>query len=63
MTKHEAAIVSAFTGYMLCTFDDLHAYAQKLLGREVEGPEFANPPFVAKLKEAARKDFDNLEIV
>lgn len=33
MTKQEKCIVSAYTGVLMCDFDDLQQYLEKLLGR------------------------------
>lgn len=33
MTKHEKIVVSAYTGVLMCDFDDLHKYIQEKLGR------------------------------
>ena len=33
MTKREAAIVSAYTRYLIGEFSDFHAYAEEVIGR------------------------------
>jgi len=35
MTKKEAVIVSAYTGYLLVPFGDVHEYIEKKMGRPV----------------------------
>lgn len=36
MTKQEAVLLSAYTGYMLApSFDDVHKFCEELLGRPV----------------------------
>ena len=35
MTKREGAILSAYTGCLLCDFNDFHKYIEELLGRPV----------------------------
>lgn len=32
MTKREAAIVSAYTGYLIGEFKDYHAYVEEIMG-------------------------------
>ena len=41
MTKHEAIVVSAYTGFLMCDFSDVHEYIQKKLGRPIWTHEFA----------------------
>lgn len=35
MTKQEKIIVSAYTGYLMCNFSDLHEYVEKKFNRPV----------------------------
>lgn len=62
MTKKEAAIVSAYTGFMLGEFTYLHKYVEFLLGRPVFKHEFANTGFVDKVKDLAYNDFVSITI-
>lgn len=62
MTKDEAIIVSAYTGFMLCTMDELLMYAMKVLGHFVDRNDLQSPIFEAKLKIASYNDFVNLEV-
>lgn len=57
MTKREAAIVSAYTGFLCGTFHDMHGYAEELFGRPVFTHEFADRAIAAKLKELSKPDF------
>ena len=57
MTKHEAAVVSAFTGMLIGEFSDMHGYAEKLLGRPVFTHEFGSGGIASQLKELAKPDF------
>lgn len=58
MTSKEAAILTAYTGIMLCKeFDNFHKYAEKLLGRPVGTHEMADPKIWEKLKKKSEKDF------
>lgn len=55
MTKREAAIITAYTGSVLCNIEDFHSYVEELLGRPVlmhEIPELEN-----EIKEKSKKDF------
>ena len=57
MTKHEAAVITAFTGTLFGEFDDFHRYAQKLLDTPIFTHSFGDPKVWASLKEAARPEF------
>ena len=60
MTKREAAIVSAYTGYLIGKFDDFHAYAEEIMERPLFTHEF---PYIAEeLKEKSKKDFISIKI-
>lgn len=60
MTKREAAIVSAYTGYLIGEFSDFQAYAEEIIGRPLFTHEF---PYIADgLKEASKKDFMSIKI-
>ena len=60
MTKREAAIVSAYTGYLIGKFDDFHAYAEEIMGRPLFTHEF---PYIAEeLKAKSKKDFISIKI-
>lgn len=59
MTKREAAIVSAYTGYLVGTFEDMHDYADELIpGITTYGLAM----FHNGLQEKARADFLALEV-
>lgn len=60
MTKREAAIVSAYTGYLIGEFKDFHAYAEEVMGRPVFTHEF--PSIAEELKEKSKKDFMSIKI-
>lgn len=60
MTKREAAIVSAYTGYLIGNFSDLQAYAEEILGRPIFTHEF--PSIKDELKEKSKEDFMNISI-
>lgn len=51
----QAIVVSGFTGYLACSFSELHADVIKRLGRPVWTHEF--PGLREQIKEAYRADF------
>lgn len=60
LTREQAAIVGAFTGYLLCSVQELKAYAESVLERPVFIHEIGLETFEKELKEAAREDFIRL---
>ena len=60
MTKREKVIVSAYTGYLMCDFQDLHKYVEKLMDRPVFTHEFASSDFEKELRRRAHDDFMKL---
>lgn len=60
MTKREAAIVSAYTGYLIGEFSDFHAYAEEVMGRPIFTHEL--PGIAEELKEKSKKDFMSIKI-
>lgn len=60
MTKREAAIVSAYTGYLIGEFSDFHAYVEEIMGRPVFTHELPN--IAEELKEKSKKDFMSIKI-
>lgn len=62
MTRREAAIVSAYTGFMIGEFSDMHEYAEHLLGEPVFTSTFGNPDFAAHLRAKAKADFCAIRI-
>lgn len=60
ITKREAAIVSAYTGYLIGEFSDFQAYAEEVMGRPIFTHEF---PYIAEeLKKKSKKDFTSIKI-
>ncbi len=57
LTREQAAIIGAFTGYTAGPFADIQAYAERVLGRPVWTHEFGGEPMAESLREAARADF------
>lgn len=60
MTKREAAIISAYTGYLIGEFKDFHAYAEEVMGRPVFTHEL--PSIAEELKYKSKKDFMSIKI-
>jgi len=57
LSKRQAVVVSAYTGVLLGSFEDLHKYAQVKLARPVWTHEFASTGFAEELRDASREDF------
>lgn len=55
MTRREAAIVSAYTGYLVGEFSDLHVYINEILGRPVFTHQL--PDVKDEIIEKSRADF------
>jgi hypothetical protein len=60
MNKHEAAIVSAYTGYLIGSFTDMHEYVETLFGRPVFTHEFGDSMFAEQIRNKARQDYVDL---
>jgi hypothetical protein len=60
MTKREAAIISAYTGYLIGAFSDFQAYVEEIMGRPVFTHELPN--IADELKEKSKKDFMSIKI-
>jgi hypothetical protein len=57
MTKHEAIVVSAYTGFLMCDFGDVHEYVEKKLGRPIWTHEFADKSIWEEIREKIKPDF------
>jgi len=62
MTKREAAIVAAYTGYFIGDFDEMHKYIEEKMGRPVFTHEMGHQPTMDKLKAKCKSDFASLEV-
>lgn len=60
MTRREATIVSAYTGYFIGGLDDLYKYLFELVGRPVYTHEI--PAVLDKYHSKIRQDFVMLEV-
>lgn len=55
MTKEEAVLISAYTGFMLTKdFSDVHKFCEELLGRPIWTHEFASKSVQTEIKEKCR---------
>lgn len=55
MTREEAIIISAYTGYLLVdNFDPVHEFIEKLLGRPVWTHQLADPKIQAEIREKCK---------
>lgn len=57
MTTAEKIVVSAYTGYLMCDFDLVHQYVEKVMGRPVYTHEMGSDLFFNKLHEKVKPDF------
>lgn len=62
MTAREAAIVTAYTGFVCGPFENAHAYIEEIMGRPVWTHEMADREFANKIKELAKADFCALQV-
>ena len=62
MTKREAAIVSAYTGFLIGDFDDMHKYIEEIMGAPIWTHELGNKDTINKIRELSRNDFLNIKI-
>ena len=57
MTKREAAIVSAYTGFLCGEFSDMHEYIEEIMGRPVWTHEMGDNGFEEMIREKSKEDF------
>ena len=57
LSKEQAAIIGAYTGYLAGRFSDMHEYIEKVMGRPVWTHEMASKEFSNQLREASKRDF------
>lgn len=61
LTKEQAVIVSAYTGYMMCDTPDLLDYLSKKLGREIAIDDLFNDPNLRQeAEDASFEDFEKI---
>lgn len=55
MTKQEAVLISAYTGFLLTkNFSDVHGFCEGLLGRPIYTHEFASESTMEEIREKCR---------
>lgn len=57
MTLDEKIVVSAYTSYLMCDFNEVHKYIENLLGRPVFTHELATDPIQKEIHEKSKLDF------
>lgn len=57
MTHQEKVVVSAYTGYLMCDFSDVHKYIEEKLGRPVWTHEMADHRIALEIRDATSEDF------
>lgn len=62
MNKREAAIVSAYTGFLAGEFSDMHAYVEEKMGMSVFTHQFGDKAFALMVRGLAKTDFVSIEI-
>ena len=60
MTNRERAIVSAYTGKLMCDFDYLHKYIEEKLGRPVSAHDMTTFEVEDEIRAKSREDFLSL---
>lgn len=57
MTYQEKIIVSAYTGYLMCDFNDVHKYIEEKLGRPIYTHELVSLDVELEIANKVRPDF------
>ncbi len=57
MTLDEKIVVSAYTGYLMCDFNLMHKYIEKIMNRPVYTHELGMDIFNNELHEKVKSDF------
>jgi hypothetical protein len=57
LTREQAAIVSAYTGYLAGPFQDMHEYAEKKFGHPIWTHQFGSKEVAERLRELSKEDF------
>lgn len=60
MNLKEKIIISAYTGYLMCDFADVHSYIEEKLGRPVYTHELAISSVQNEIRVATKDDFIRL---
>ena len=62
MTKREAAIVSAYTGFLCGSFDAFHEYVEEIMERPVWTHEMGDSETFKEIQKRAKKDFISFRV-
>lgn len=62
MTKREAAIIAAYTGYLIGEFSEMHAYIEEKMGRSIWTHEMGSEDFMDNLRQLTKEDFVNITV-
>lgn len=57
MTYKEAVIISAYTGFLMCDFDDVHKYIEEKLGRSVWSHELVTGKIQNEIRQKCKPEF------
>ena len=57
LTKEQAIIISAYTGFTACNFGDVHEAVEKKLGRPIWIHQFGDEVMMEEIRNAFREDF------
>ena len=57
LTKEQAIIISAYTGFIACEFSDLHKAVEKKIGRPLWTHQFGSEELMEEIRDAFREDF------
>lgn len=60
MTKREAAIISAYTGYLIGDINEMYKYINEIMGRTVFTHEISI--LFDEIREKAETDFKNINV-
>ena len=60
LSKEQAIIISAYTGYLCCEFSDMHQAVEKKLGYPVWTHQFASEEFSEEIRKVFKEDFLSL---
>jgi hypothetical protein len=62
MNKREAAIVAAYTGYLIGSFSDMHKYIEEIMGGPIWTHEMADKRIMDEIQKRAKKDFIQIKV-
>ena len=62
ISKRDGAIISAYTGFLIGEFSDMHKYVEETMDRPVFTHEFTNKEFIKEIQDKSREDFLNIKV-